>query len=199
MALDDTLALPFFDDGHRRFAEELSRWADAKLPSLPHDDVDAACRARVKALGEAGLLKAVVPQLARRPASGARCADALPRPRNPGVPRRARRFRLRHAGARHRLDLAVRLRGAEAQISAAGARRQGHRGLRAVGARGRLRRRGDGHDRQSRRCTFPARRRKDLDIERRNRRPLRRVRAHAARRRARAGCRPSWSMPIRRG
>ena len=39
----------------------MSRWADAKLPSLPHDDVDAACRARVKALGEAGFLKAVVP------------------------------------------------------------------------------------------------------------------------------------------
>ena len=39
----------------------LARWADATLPSLPHDDVDAACRARVKALGEAGFLKAVVP------------------------------------------------------------------------------------------------------------------------------------------
>ncbi len=61
MALDDTLALPFFDDGHRRFAEALARWADVKLPTLPHGDVDAACRARVKALGEAGLLKAVVP------------------------------------------------------------------------------------------------------------------------------------------
>src|SRR4051812_37504451 len=61
MALDDTLALPFFDDGHRRFAEEISRWAEAKLHSLPHDDVDAACRARVKALGESGFLKAVVP------------------------------------------------------------------------------------------------------------------------------------------
>ena len=61
MALDDTLALPFFDDGHRRFAEEISRWADSKLHSLPHDDVDEACRARVKALGEAGFLKAVVP------------------------------------------------------------------------------------------------------------------------------------------
>ena len=61
MALGDTLALPFFDDDHRRFAEALARWADAKLPALPHDDVDAACRARVTALGEAGLLKAVVP------------------------------------------------------------------------------------------------------------------------------------------
>ena len=61
MALADTLALPFFDDGHRRFAEALAHWADAKLPTLPHGDVDAACRARVKALGDAGLLKAVVP------------------------------------------------------------------------------------------------------------------------------------------
>jgi len=62
MSLHETLALPLFDDGHRRFAETLSRWADATLPTLPHDDVDEACRARVKALGEAGLLKAVVPQ-----------------------------------------------------------------------------------------------------------------------------------------
>ena len=60
MSLAQTLALPFFDDGHRAFAEKLSRWADANLPSLPHDDVDAACRARVRALGEAGFLKAVV-------------------------------------------------------------------------------------------------------------------------------------------
>ncbi len=60
--LDEILALPFFGDDHRRFAEALARWADAKLPSLPHDDVDEACRARVKALGEAGILKTVVPQ-----------------------------------------------------------------------------------------------------------------------------------------
>src|SRR5205823_1682851 len=61
MSLHETLALPLFDDGHRRFAETLSRWADAKLPALPHGDVDEACRARVRALGEAGFLKAVVP------------------------------------------------------------------------------------------------------------------------------------------
>ncbi len=61
MSLAQTLALPFFDDGHRAFAEKLSRWADANLAKLPHDDVDEACRARVKALGEAGFLKAVVP------------------------------------------------------------------------------------------------------------------------------------------
>jgi acyl-CoA dehydrogenase len=57
----ETLTWPFFDDGHRRRAGELARWADATLPSLPHDDVDQACRARVKALGEAGFLDAVVP------------------------------------------------------------------------------------------------------------------------------------------
>ncbi|MBZ0138443.1 MAG: acyl-CoA dehydrogenase family protein [Pseudorhodoplanes sp.] len=61
MPLAETLTWPFFDDGHRRFAETVSRWAKASLPALPHDDVDAACRARVKALGEAGFLKAVVP------------------------------------------------------------------------------------------------------------------------------------------
>jgi acyl-CoA dehydrogenase len=61
MGLDETLSWPFFDDGHRAFAAALTRWADTTLPSLPHDDVDAACRARVKALGEAGFLKAAVP------------------------------------------------------------------------------------------------------------------------------------------
>jgi acyl-CoA dehydrogenase len=61
MSLDDTLSWPFFDDDHRRFAQALARWADATLPKLPHDDVDAACRARVAALAEAGFLKAVVP------------------------------------------------------------------------------------------------------------------------------------------
>jgi len=61
MSLAQTLALPFFDDGHRAFAEKLSRWADAKLSALPHGDVDEACRARVRALGEAGFLTAVVP------------------------------------------------------------------------------------------------------------------------------------------
>jgi len=61
MSLEETLSWPFFDDGHRHFAEALTRWANSNLPSLPHKDIDAACRARVKALGEAGVLKAVVP------------------------------------------------------------------------------------------------------------------------------------------
>src|SRR5438105_6852253 len=61
MSLDETLRWPFFDQAHRAFAQELARWADATLPALPHDDVDAACRARVAALGKAGFLKACVP------------------------------------------------------------------------------------------------------------------------------------------
>jgi acyl-CoA dehydrogenase len=60
----EALSWPFFDDGHRRFAERISHWAAATFPTLPHDDVDAACRARVKALGEAGFLDAVVPKSA---------------------------------------------------------------------------------------------------------------------------------------
>jgi acyl-CoA dehydrogenase len=59
--LSETLAWPFFDDHHRSFARHLSAWADATLRSLPHDDVDAACRARVAALGQAGFLEAAVP------------------------------------------------------------------------------------------------------------------------------------------
>jgi acyl-CoA dehydrogenase len=60
-ALNDTLSWPFFDSGHRHFAAEIGCWAETELPNLPHGDVDEACRARVKALAEAGFLKAVVP------------------------------------------------------------------------------------------------------------------------------------------
>ncbi len=63
MALDDTLTWPFLEESHRGFAERLTQWADATLPGLPagEHDVDAACRARVAALGQAGFLKAAVP------------------------------------------------------------------------------------------------------------------------------------------
>ena len=61
MRLDEALSWPFFDDGHRRFAPALARWADATLPALPREDVDRACRARVEALAAANFLDAVVP------------------------------------------------------------------------------------------------------------------------------------------
>lgn len=59
--LGDTLDWPFFEAHHRDFAQRLAAWADATLPGLPHNDVDEACRARVKVLGQAGFLKAAVP------------------------------------------------------------------------------------------------------------------------------------------
>ena len=40
MGFEETLSWPFFDDGHRRFAETLARWADATLAALPHADLD---------------------------------------------------------------------------------------------------------------------------------------------------------------
>src|SRR4051795_1462105 len=61
MSLAETLTLPFFEEHHRRFVDELARWADATLPGLPNDDVDEGVRARVAALGKAGFLKACVP------------------------------------------------------------------------------------------------------------------------------------------
>ena len=51
---------------HREHVARLQAWAAGTLPALPHDTsttegLDAACRARVKALGEAGFLRACVP------------------------------------------------------------------------------------------------------------------------------------------
>jgi acyl-CoA dehydrogenase len=66
MTLAATLKLPFFSDSHREHARHLSDWAASALHHLPHDTttsdgLDAACKARVKAMGEAGFLRACVP------------------------------------------------------------------------------------------------------------------------------------------
>ncbi|HSR77456.1 MAG TPA: acyl-CoA dehydrogenase family protein [Xanthobacteraceae bacterium] len=60
--LGDTLDWPWFADDHRRYAIKLARWAEQNLAHLPHDNVDQACRTRVRLLGEAGFLKAAVPK-----------------------------------------------------------------------------------------------------------------------------------------
>ena len=53
---------PFFDAAHRRFAPELAAWAEREVARLvDHTDTDRCCRTLVRALGEAGWLKAVVP------------------------------------------------------------------------------------------------------------------------------------------
>jgi len=56
------LAWPFFGEAHRRFAETLASWAQQNVAAhVDHGDVHRSCRNLVRALGEAGWLKAVVP------------------------------------------------------------------------------------------------------------------------------------------
>ena len=52
---------PFFDDGHRALADALERWCLANLSDSHSDDVDAECRALVRALGDGGWLRYCVP------------------------------------------------------------------------------------------------------------------------------------------
>ncbi len=53
---------PFFGPEHRVFAERLDGWiADGGLDGVDHSDTDAACKALVTTLGEAGLLDPCVP------------------------------------------------------------------------------------------------------------------------------------------
>ncbi len=56
------LTWPFFDAHHRRFAGELREWAAREVHAhVDHHDVDGSCRRLVRALGEAGWLRAAVP------------------------------------------------------------------------------------------------------------------------------------------
>ena len=58
----DHLEWPFFDAAHRKLAPEIRRWSRSELwNETDPDDVDAACRALVRQLGEAGWLRHVVP------------------------------------------------------------------------------------------------------------------------------------------
>jgi acyl-CoA dehydrogenase len=56
------LAWPFFNESHQQFGSALAQWADKEVGQyIDHANVDNSCRALVRALGEAGWLKAVVP------------------------------------------------------------------------------------------------------------------------------------------
>ena len=57
------LGWPFFDDAHRRLADELEAWVAREVEPLAHDegDVDATCRELVRRLGAGGWLRYVVP------------------------------------------------------------------------------------------------------------------------------------------
>jgi acyl-CoA dehydrogenase len=65
------LAWPFFEERHRRFADDLEAWCAANLP-VDHADTDAACRALVARLGAAGWLRLTAPDLDVRTLSIAR-------------------------------------------------------------------------------------------------------------------------------
>ena len=57
------LQWPFFEEHHRRFAGDLRAWTEGAVHGLvDHHDVDGSCQNLVRSLGEAGWLKAVVPQ-----------------------------------------------------------------------------------------------------------------------------------------
>ena len=47
---------PFFEPKHKELSEALEAWAATHLGSIDHGDTDAACRALVAGLGEAGFL-----------------------------------------------------------------------------------------------------------------------------------------------
>jgi acyl-CoA dehydrogenase len=52
---------PFFDAAHRAFVERLDAFlSSGAIARIDHHDVDSACRALVRALGDAGLLDAAV-------------------------------------------------------------------------------------------------------------------------------------------
>jgi acyl-CoA dehydrogenase len=56
------LAWPFFNESHQQFGSALTQWADKEVGQyIDHANVDKSCRALVRALGEAGWLRAVVP------------------------------------------------------------------------------------------------------------------------------------------
>ncbi|HYE27036.1 MAG TPA: acyl-CoA dehydrogenase family protein [Allosphingosinicella sp.] len=59
--MNDFLDWPFFDDRHRELAERLERWCHDYLTDDEPEDVDAACRALVRKLGDGGWLRYCVP------------------------------------------------------------------------------------------------------------------------------------------
>lgn len=52
---------PFFDEEHRSFADSLSRWMERANVLDDERNADASCRAWVRALGDAGWLRACIP------------------------------------------------------------------------------------------------------------------------------------------
>ncbi len=51
------LTWPFFEERHRELADALDDWAGRNLAGIDHADVDTACRALVREMGEGGWLQ----------------------------------------------------------------------------------------------------------------------------------------------
>ncbi|MEF2555910.1 acyl-CoA dehydrogenase family protein [Aurantimonas sp. C2-5-R2] len=63
MADKSFLAWPFFEERHRRLADEAERWAADNVPALAdHHDIDGSCRRLVEAMGAAGFLAHAAPE-----------------------------------------------------------------------------------------------------------------------------------------
>jgi acyl-CoA dehydrogenase len=56
MADASFLDWPFLEPGHKRLVGDLDAWATANLAQIDHADTDAACKALVRLLGDAGWL-----------------------------------------------------------------------------------------------------------------------------------------------
>ncbi len=56
---------PFLEVRHKEHALKLRAWVGETRPNIPHDDVDAACRAWVKALAQGGWLEPAVSEKGR--------------------------------------------------------------------------------------------------------------------------------------
>ena len=186
---------PFFEPRHRGArATTLDAWAAANLARRPRRHRRRLPRAGRGARRGDGWLD----PHRRRPgrARRARRPHPLPDPRDARPPRRPRRLRLRHAGPRHRRDLA--LRHARAAPPLARPRPAPGRAIAAFALTEpqlRLRRRRHRHDRHPRRRRLRPRRREDLDLQRRHRRPLHRLRPHRRGARRPAASPPSSSPP----
>jgi acyl-CoA dehydrogenase len=61
MADREYLELPFFEARHRALEHDVDAWARPALAGIDHHDTDAACRALVRSLGDAGRLRYCVP------------------------------------------------------------------------------------------------------------------------------------------
>ncbi len=146
-------------------------------------DLDARCRALVRALARDGWLRA-------RRRGAARRAHAVPRARDARPPRRAGRLRVRDAGARQRADLALRRR----RAARARTCRRSRRGEKIAAFA--LSEPDAGSDVAAMTTTRGRRapdRDQDLDLQRRDRRLLHRVRARARGHHARTSSRPRTS------